>query len=338
MQDDATYDPEGGSPSAMYLRRELRFGDIWTMSGSMALCLRTARRIAPLDMDVLILGDTGTGKNLLAQAIHNASPRQQCPFVEFNTASVPDGLADSELFGHEAGAFTGAGSRHVGLFEQASRGALFLDEVGNMSLAAQAKILSAVERKRIRRLGGDGEVDCDVRLICATNKDVQVAVADGTLREDLYYRLARCVITVPPLRSRREDIPLLIQRFIALDNKSYNRAVTGVSDACMARLLDYPWPGNLRELRAKISFAVAICDGDLLQPSHVFPDAPGQADEPEAPPAAEDLSLAAAERCHIAKVMAMAGWNITRAAELLGTTRPTLRERIHRYGLQKPSD
>jgi transcriptional regulator with PAS, ATPase and Fis domain len=322
----------------MYLRRELRFGDIWTLSGSMASCLQMARRIAPLDMDVLILGETGTGKNLLAQAIHNASQRQGGAFVEFNTASVPDGLADSELFGHEAGAFTGAGSRHIGLFEQASVGSLFLDEIGNMSLAAQAKILSAVERKRIRRLGGHSEVDCDVRLICATNQDAESAVAEGTLREDLYYRLARSIIRVPPLRDRREDIPLLVQRFIALDNRSYNRAVAGASDDCMARLYDYPWPGNVRELRAKISFAVATCDGDLLHPKHVFPESSGRDNEPEPPTAGEDLSLAAAERRHIARVLATAGWNITRTAELLGTTRPTLRERIHRYGLERPPD
>jgi DNA-binding NtrC family response regulator len=163
-------------------------------------------------------------------------------------------------------------------------------------------------------------------------------VADGALREDLYYRLARCVLRVPPLRDRREDIPLLVQRFIALDDRSYNRAVTGASEACMARLRDYAWPGNVRELRAKISFAVATCDGDQLQPSHVFPEAAGRPDEPDALPEGEDLSLAAAERRHIARVLAKTGWNITRTAELLGTTRPTLRERIRRYGLQKPLD
>jgi transcriptional regulator with PAS, ATPase and Fis domain len=325
----------------MYLKQTLRFDDIWTVSPGMKQCLRTAARVAPLDMDVLIVGETGTGKNLLAQAIHNVSPRTKGPFLEFNTASIPHALAENELFGHEAGAFTGATTPRRGVFEQASGGTLFLDEIGNMSPEVQAKVLSAVERKRIRRLGGEDEVDCDVRLICATNTDVEAAVEAGTLREDLCYRLARCVLRVPSLRERLDDIPLLVERFIALDNTSYNRAVTGVSQACMARLLDYPWPGNVRQLRAKISFAVAICEGSQLEPVHVFPETAGQTDE-AATGVGEGLTLAAclaaAERGQIAKVLTMAGWNITKAASLLGITRTTLRDRIKTYDLQRPSD
>ena len=327
------------SPSMIYLKRKLHFDDIWTASPSMKLCLRTAARVAPLDMDVLILGETGTGKNLLAQAIHNMSPRTNGPFLEFNAASIPHTLAENELFGHEAGAFTGATTQRRGVFEQASGGTLFLDEIGSMAPEVQAKILSAVEHKRIRRLGGDDEIDCDVRLICATNTDMEAAVQAGTLREDLWYRLARCVLRVPSLRERLDDVPMLVQRFIALDNASYNRAVTGVSQACMARLLDYSWPGNVRQLRAKISFAVAICEGPELEPIHVFPEAAEQTDE-AAPD--EDLTLAAclaaAERRQIAKVLTMTEWNITKAASLLGITRTTLRDRIKTYGLQKPSD
>jgi len=330
-------DAAGESPSMMYLMGKLRLDDIWTASPAMKLCLRTAARVAPLDMDVLILGETGTGKNLLAQAIHNASPRRNGPFVDFNTASIPHALAENELFGHEAGAFTGATTQRFGVFEQARGGTLVLDEIANMSPEVQAKILLAVERKRIRRLGGEDEVDCDVRLICSTNQDVERAVEAGTLREDLCYRLAQCVLRVPSLRERLDDIPMLVERFIALDNASYNRAVTGVSRACMARLLDYPWPGNVRQLRATIGFAVAICEGPELEAGHVFPEAGEQSDE-AAPDGDEDLTLAAAEHRQIAKALAMTGWNITRAAGLLGIARPTLRDRIQKHGLHKPSD
>lgn len=341
---DPSYGSGPESPSIIYLKQKLEFGDIWTASQSMKECLETAARVAPLEMDVLILGETGAGKNLLAQAIHNASPRRDGPLVELNTAGIPQTLAENELFGHEPGAFTGAGGRRQGVFEQASGGTLFLDEIGDMPQDAQAKILSAVERKRVRRLGGDQEIDCDVRLICATNRDVGEAVSTGALREDLCYRLARCVLNVPSLRERLEDIPLLVERFIALDNANYNRAVTGVTQACMARLLDYPWPGNVRELRAKISFAVAICGGTELEPSHVFPEGAVQRALQRAEPAQaaddDDLTLAtclaAAERHQVAKVLTLSNWNITKAAELLAITRQTLRDRIQKYGLQKP--
>jgi len=341
---DESGGPLDESPSVMYRQGALRFGDLWTASPRMMLCVQTAQSIARLEMDVVILGETGTGKNLLAQAIHNASPRRAGPFLEFNTASIPRALAENELFGHEVGAYTGAERQHPGLFEQANGGTLFLDEIGNMPPELQAKILTSVERKKVRRLGGREETECDVRLLCATNTDVEEAMATGALRKDLYYRLGRCVLHVPSLRERQEDIPLLAERFVALDNASYNRTVERIAPACMLRLLEYPWPGNVRELRAKISFAVAICEGTELLPVHVFPETAARpvagsgCPAPGGAAAGDDVSLASVERRHIAKVLAMTGWNIAQSSRLLGITRPTLRDKIARYGLRKPGE
>ncbi len=332
---DAKGTPSCESPSLRYRKGSVQFGDIWTADPSMKLVIETAAHVAPLEMDIVILGETGTGKNLLAQAIHNASPRRGGPFVEFNTGSVDHALAGNELFGHEVGAFTGAGLQHQGLFEQASGGTLFLDEIGNMPLDLQAKILTAVERKKVRRLGGKEEVDCDLRLVCATNTDIDKALADGAIRKDLYFRLGRCVLHVPPLRERPEDIPLLAERFLALDNRQYNRSVRGVSPACLARLLEYQWPGNVRELRGKINFAVWRCTAPQLGVADVFSELSTAAPPAEAH-GGEDLSLEAVERKHIARVLAVAGWNISQAAGLLGVSRPTLRAKIERYGLHRP--
>jgi two-component system response regulator GlrR len=309
------------------------FADIWTMSSAMIRCLDEARRLAPLDVDLLILGETGTGKNLLAQAVHSASRRAKGPFVAKNVGSIPSALAEDELFGHEAGAFSEARTRRRGLFELASGGTLFFDEIGTMSPDVQAKILSAVELKRIRRLGGEEETQCDVRLICATNADLPKAIASGALREDLYFRLARHILRVPPLRARSEDIPMLVDRFVALDNVTYNRAVRRVTADCVSRLLEYPWPGNLRELRFRISSAVARCDGEELSSDLVFPEA-----EPERDgsiPPRQELSLAEAERRHIRRVLTLTGWCVSEAARELGISRPTLRKKIAKYGLKK---
>ena len=333
MQCDDT--PTIDSPSLLYREGRIGFDDIWTASPAMEACLRDARKVAPWAMDVLIVGETGTGKNLIAQALHNASPRAAGQFVNVNTASIPATLAEDELFGHEAGAFSDAKARRRGLFEQADGGSLFLDEIANMSPQVQAKILSAVESKRVRRLGGEEEVACDVRLICATNADVRAIVASGAFRQDLYYRVAGHVLRVPPLRDRPEDIPLLVRRFVRLDNVTFNRAVERVSERCVSVLMEYRWPGNVRELRRRISSGVALCDGAVLGVAHVFPDA-GQGEADGAPPAGEALSLAAAERRQIAKVLAITGGNISEAARLLETSRPTLRDKIARHGLTKP--
>lgn len=324
------------SPSVLYRDGKITFDAIWTVSARMRKCLDTARKVAALEMDILILGETGTGKNLIAAAIHNASPRTDGPFVEVNTGAIPQTLAEDALFGHEPEAFTEARSKRRGYFEQADGGTLLLDEIGNMSAEVQAKILTAVERKRIRRLGGEDEVQCDVRLLCATKCDVRQAIAAGAFRDDLYYRIAGHEIRVPPLRERREDIPVLARRFIALDNVNFNRSVERASDACLAAMLDHTWPGNVRELRRRIGSAVALCEGAELLPAHVFPEGSSQSGEALGGEA-QGLSMAAAERRHIEKVLALTGWNISESARVLEITRPTLRSKITLYGLRKPT-
>ncbi|MBM4040508.1 MAG: sigma-54-dependent Fis family transcriptional regulator [Planctomycetes bacterium] len=324
------------SPSVLYRDGKITFEGIWTASARMRKCLDAAGKMAALPMDLLILGETGTGKNLIAAAIHNASPRAEGPFVEVNTGAIPQTLAEDALFGHEPEAFTEARTKRRGCFEQAHGGTLFLDEIGNMTADVQAKILTAVERKRIRRLGGENEVQCDVRLVCATKCDVRKAIAAGAFRDDLYYRIAGHEIRVPPLRERREDIPLLAERFIALDNVNYGRSVERASEACMAAMLDHPWPGNVRELRRRIGSAVALCEGAELLPAHVFPETASESDA-AAGGEKQGLSLAAAERNHMEKVLALTGWNISEAARLLDITRQTLRTKISAYGLRRPT-
>jgi DNA-binding NtrC family response regulator len=334
MSKDTTLAVE--SPSLLYREGRIGFEHIWTASPVMEACLGKARRVARFEMDVLLLGATGTGKNLIAQALHNASRRAAGPFVAANTASIPTTLAEDELFGHEAGAFSDAKRRRRGYFEQADGGTLFLDEIANMSPEVQAKILSAVESRRIRRLGAEEDVRCDARLVCATNADVDAARASGAFREDLYHRLAGLVLRVPPLRDRPEDIPLLTKRFIRLDNVSFNRAVQSVSEPCVRMMMKHEWPGNVRELRRRISSGVALCERAVLEAAHVFPEAAGD-DGVQGGSGEEPLSLAAVERRHIAKVLAMTGWNISQSARVLGISRPTLRDRIATYGLEKPS-
>jgi len=333
MSKDTTLGTE--SPSLLYREGRIGFEHIWTASPAMEECLAKARKVAQFGMEVLILGETGTGKNLIAQALHNASRRSDGPFVAVNTASIPTTLAEDELFGHEAGAFSDAKRQHHGYFEQADGGTLFLDEIANMSPEVQAKVLSAVESKRIRRLGSEEEVRCDARLVCATNADLDEARASGALREDLYHRLAGLVLRVPPLRDRPEDIPLLTKRFIRLDNVTFNRAVQRVSEPCVRMMVHHEWPGNVRELRRRIASAVALCESSVLDAEHVFPDQPAMAtDDDEAP--GDELSLAAVERRHIARVLAMTGWNISESARTLGISRPTLREKVRKHGLQRP--
>ena len=331
---DFDYEAVQDSPSARYRQGRVRFGDIWTSSPLMERRLNEARQLAPFDMSLLLLGETGTGKNLLAQAIHTASRRAKGPFVAKNTSSIPRSLAEDELFGHEPGAFTEARSRRRGLFELAEGGTLLLDEICTMSPSVQAKILTAVEAKQVQRLGGEESIACDVRLICATNADIQEAIATGALREDLYYRLARHTITVPPLRDRPEDIAMLVSRFVDLDNATYNRSVERVSSACMSRLIEHPWPGNVRELRSAVASAVARCGGPELSPEHVFPELDRDTRAGDAT-AEEDLSLEAAERRHVRRVLAMADWCISEAARVLGIARPTLRAKIAKYGLER---
>jgi len=322
------------TPSVLYCEGRIVFDDLWSTNRAVKKCLDKARLVAGHEIDVLVLGESGTGKNLLAQAIHNGSPRAGKAFVAVNVAAIPESLLEAELFGCVKGAFTGAEDRK-GYFEQAHGGTLFLDEIGNLSLSCQAKILTAVEAKRIRRLGAQKDTACDIRLIAATNADFKAAVAEGRFREDLLHRLNRLPITLPPLRARAEDIQPLAERFVEQANAKYGRNVKGIAQDCLARMLDYPWPGNLRELRSRVDAAVALCLGEELGIGDVFPEL---ADEPtHVTQPGMELALETMERRHILKVLRTTGWNITRAAELLHISRPTLYEKISRYGLERPS-
>jgi len=325
---------DNASLSVLYRAGRVAFEDIWTSNQAMKACIEKARLVASHDISVLLLGETGTGKNLLAQAIHNASRRQGHPFVAVNVGALPHTLVESELFGSEEGAFTGARARR-GFFEQAHKGTLFLDEIGTLSPECQHKLLAAVEYRRIQRLGAERALDCDVRLVSATNADLSGAVEAGTFRRDLYHRVARVELRVPPLRERIEDIEALALRFVARGNAEFGRHVRRISEACLARMAEYSWPGNVRELRTRIDSAMLYCGGEELRPDDVFPDHADDASSSTKP--GMELAIETVERRHVLKVLKMTGWNITRAADLLHVARQTLYEKIEKYGLSRPS-
>ena len=332
--------PQAGSPrktpSILYREGVVTFEDIWTMNRAMKTCIEKARLVAPHDIDVLILGETGTGKNLLAQAIHNASPRRKHPFVAVNAAAIPGTLLSAELFGRERGAYTDAREARRGYFEQAHRGTLFLDEIGDLSAESQEKMITAIETKRVQRLGAERPVDCDIRLISATNADIKSAIEEGRFRRDLYHRLARLELRLPPLRDRPEDLEMLAARFVERANVQFSRHVRRVSSECLARMLDYPWPGNVRELRGKIDAAMVTCIEEELQVEDVFPELQDGGSGGTA--AGMEFAMETMERRHILKVLKMTGWNITRAAALLHIARPTVYEKLKKFGMRPPAD
>src|SRR5689334_24698734 len=232
---------------------------------------QVVEQAAPTQASVLITGESGTGKELVAQTIHQLSPRAQAPFVPINCAAIPETLLESEIFGHEKGAFTGASDRREGCFELADRGTLFLDEIAEMTPATQVKLLRVLQERKFRRLGGRTEQSVDVRVIAATNIDPAEAVKAGKLREDLYYRLNVFAIELPPLRERKEDLPLLVQSFINEFNQRNQKNVVGVDHQAMRMLEHYAWPGNVRELRNVIERATILCAGQFIESKHLPP-------------------------------------------------------------------
>ncbi len=295
------------------------------------------KAVAPTDTTVLLLGETGTGKEVLAQALHDLSARSHKPFIRVNCAALPSGLIESELFGHERGAFTGAQLRRAGRFELAHTGTLFLDEIGEMPLETQAKLLRVLQDGIVDRIGGTQPVSVDVRLIAATNADLSAAIQQGTFRADLYYRLHIFPISVPPLRERREDIHLLAQHFLAQIGAKLKRPHLAFDPQSLARLLAYNWPGNVRELQNVIERAVILSsssqvtvDEMLLPTVKVGPHQP-----PEQPVNLSDL-----ERQHIMDVLDRTKWRIygdQGAAQLLGLNPETLRSRLRKLGIKRPS-
>ncbi len=287
---------------------------------------------------MIISGETGTGKGLITNILHYSGTRAKGPLVEINCAALPRELLESELFGYEAGAFTGAKKRHRGLFEQAHNGTLFLDEIGEMDIELQGKLLKAVEELRIRRLGGDHEIDVDVQIIAATNKDLQHEVSAGRFRQDLYHRLNVINIHIPPLRERLDDLRELVQLFIAENNAKSSKNIRVIPDTVTQKLESYTWPGNIRELRNIIERCVLLANSD------VFPEQWLQLPNSTTPAAAQmengvflpldgTLTLPDMEKYIIQEVLNRTGNNVTAAARMLGTTRETLRYRVQKYHL-----
>jgi len=297
-------------------------------SGPMSKVLELVASVAQTDTTVLIRGESGTGKELIAQTIHANSRRRYFPIVPVNCGAVPESLLESELFGHEKGAFTGAQYRRKGKLEMADGGTLFLDEVGTIGLPMQVNLLRVLETKEFTRLGGTKPVRVDFRVICATNQDLERQVKEGTFREDLYFRLNVITISLPALRERRQDIPLLAQHLLAKYAQEMNRAFTGFDPAAMDQMVRYDWPGNVRELANAVERALVVGRGPLVMAA----DLPMRMNEKAEPPAGD--SLADVEQAQIRVILERTGGNVTRSADILGIDRVTLYNKIKKYGLR----
>jgi len=299
---------------------------------------KTVGRVGPSPATVLVTGESGTGKELVARAVHRVSPRAGAPFVAVNCAAIPEDLLESELFGHERGAFTGAVARKVGRFERAHGGTLFLDEIGDMSLVLQSKILRALQEREIERVGGEERIALDVRVVAATHRDLAASIAAGDFREDLFYRLAVVRLHLPPLRARPGDLRPLALHYTARFARAYGRPLRAVSEEALERLAAHPWPGNVRELRNVLERAVLLATGDTLLPAHLELDGPGAAAPEPAPGTAlpgysPELSMAQVEALHLRQVLDRVGGHFGRASEVLGMHRNTVSRKAAEYGI-----
>jgi DNA-binding NtrC family response regulator len=317
------------------LRQQLRehgtFGALVGSSPEMRKIYHVIEQAAPTSASVLISGESGTGKELVAQTIHRLSPRTANPYVPINCAAIPDTLLESELFGHEKGAFTGATERRQGCFELADHGTLFLDEIAEMTPPTQVKLLRVLQERSFRRLGGSKEQSVDIRVIAATNADPPTAVRDSKLREDLYYRLNVFEIKLPPLRDRKDDLPLLIQGFINEFNSRNQRSVVSVEPRAMALLQAYAWPGNVRELRNIIERATIVAEGRFIEVADLPPLAGGERGaQGPGTGLTPGTTVAEVERQLIFLTLQHTGGNKTRAAEMLGISLKTLHNKLNR--------
>jgi DNA-binding NtrC family response regulator len=318
------------------LRRQLsEIGQVGLMFGkslTMRRVIAAIEQLADSSASVVITGESGTGKELAARTIHDLSPRRSAPYIGVNCAAMPDTLIESELFGHERGAFTGADRRKEGCFELANGGTLLLDELGEMKIELQAKLLRVIEEQRLRRVGGTSEIPLDVRVLAASNRDMERAVKEGRLREDLYYRLSVFSITMPPLRDRIEDVPLLTESFIRYYGERDRKSIVGASEETLSALKSHPWPGNVRQLRNVIERALVVAKGPLITPN----DLPGEFRRSASSEAAQvnvrlGTTIDDAERELITRTIEFAGGNKTRAAEILGISAKTLYNKLERY-------
>jgi DNA-binding NtrC family response regulator len=322
-------------------KRKLRdtglFGQMVGSSREMQEIFHLVEMVAPSTASVLITGESGTGKEMVARTIHDLSPRKSKPFVAINCSAIPETLIESEIFGHEKGAFTGAMERRAGCFELAEEGTLLLDEIGEMPAATQAKLLRVLEDRKLRRLGSKSETPVDVRVLAATNKVPEEAVARGELRGDLYYRLNVFNIHIPPLRDHKEDVPQLVDALLADMNAKHGRSVAGVSDSVLQMFQNYNWPGNVREMRNTLERGVIVCEGALVEPRHLPPNFGSGGVKPIASDG-EGIRLEVgttvgeAEKLLILKTLAANNNNKTRAAEVLGISLKTLHNKLKEYG------
>jgi DNA-binding NtrC family response regulator len=303
--------------------------------------IRTVSGIEPADQSpaapILILGETGTGKELVARACHQSGSRAKAPFIEINCAALPSHLVEGELFGFEKGAFTDAHARKIGLIEAADGGTLFLDEIGELDLALQAKLLRVLENLRVRRLGALTDRQVNVRIVAATNRDLEAQVTEGLFRADLMYRLKVFQIQLPPLRARSEDIPILAQHFLGELARRYGRTTLALDDSALSALARHDWPGNVRELRNVLERAVLLQRHGVLSANDLVLGNPHRAPVAEAAASAQPaaMTLDDMERDHLQRALAQSGWNVSKAAKLLGISRDTLRYRMERHGLQR---
>jgi PAS domain S-box-containing protein len=320
----------------IYFRQEIKMkhqlDHILGQSDGLKYVLYRAEQVAPTNTTVLILGETGTGKELIASAIHDMSPRKERPLITVNCAALPGNLIESELFGREKGAFTGADTRQVGRFEVAHGSTLCLDEIGELPLEMQAKLLRVIQHNEFERLGASHTIKVDVRIVATTNRDLEEEVRKGRFRQDLYYRLNVFPITVPPLRQRKEDIPLMVQAFIERYSRRLGKQITSIQKETMKALQDYPWPGNVRELESIIERAVILCPGPVLHLADRL--------EISSPPLSSAVrTLEETERNQILKILSNTRWRIEGkdgASAILGLHPSTLRARMHKLGIVRP--
>jgi DNA-binding NtrC family response regulator len=323
-------------------RRRLRdtgvLGSMVGTSKAMREIFALIEQIAPSNVSVLITGESGTGKEMVARTLHDLSPRKPRPFIAVNCAAIPETLIESEIFGHEKGSFTGAVERRIGCFELATGGTLLLDELAEMPVGTQAKLLRVLEERKLRRLGARNEIDVDVRVLAATNRDADEAIGQGNLRADLFYRLNVFHIHMPPLRTHLEDLPAMAEAMLAEMNLKHGRKVSGVAPSILDRMIAYHWPGNARELRNTIERAVILCpDGAPLDAGHLPPSfgkaqtlTPQVGDE-SVVPVRVGTTVGEAERLLIVRTLESTGQNKTRAAEILGVSLKTLHNKLKEY-------
>ncbi|MEE8202273.1 MAG: PEP-CTERM-box response regulator transcription factor [Alphaproteobacteria bacterium] len=317
-------------------RRLARVGEDSPLRGVTTACpdmlklCRTIEKVAPVDVCVLLAGESGTGKELLAKALHELGPRGRKRFVAINCAAIPETLLESELFGHEKGAFTGAIKQTRGKVELADGGTLLLDEIGDVPLGLQVKLLRFLQERSIERIGGRKEIPVDVRIVCATNQDLDELIKAGRFREDLYYRISEMVITIPPLRDRENDPALLARSFLHRLNKELGRSVRGFTGDALAALANHSWPGNVRELENRVKRAVIMAEGNRITAQDLELDAPDE----EAPSPSLKEVRERAEREALQRALAQVDGNVSRAAKLLGVSRPTLYDLMRHHNFK----